>query len=403
MGSLVKEVFKHILESQIFIDREKLRPDYIPDELPHREEQLNRLAKILAPALIGARPSNVFIYGLTGTGKTAVCRYVLNQIKDELAKRNIGKELITAYINCRQENTNYRVLVNLCEAVDQRIPSTGLSASEVFQRFMKALERRGCLAFVVLDEVDALVKKSGDEILYRLTRINSELRRSKVSIVGITNDLNFMGYLDPRVKSSLGEEEMVFNPYTAPEIEDILRQRADMAFKKGVLSLEVIPLCAALAAKEHGDARRALDLLRIAGEIAERENSSMVGEGHVRTAHREMERDQTYEVLKAMPIHSKLVAFGIYFLEKKGSLTMTGEIYNAYRKLCGEVGIEPLTQRRVSDLINDLDMLGLINARVVSKGRYGRTKVVRISVSEKSLRDSLQEDPRLATLLSLKT
>ena len=135
---------------------------------------------------------------------------------------------------------------------------------------MKVLDGRATLMIVVLDEIDFLVKKHGDELLYRLTRANEELSSSKISVIGITNDLKFVDNLDPRVRSSLGEVELVFPPYNASQLEDILNDRARIAFRPGVIRSGVISLCAALAAREHGDARRALDLLRVAGEIAER-------------------------------------------------------------------------------------------------------------------------------------
>ena len=254
--------------------------------------------------------------------------------------------------------------------------------------------------FVVLDEVDSLVKKTGDKVLYDLTRVNNQFSKAKVSIIGITNDLKFTEYLDPRVRSSLGEEELVFPPYNAAELEDILKKRSEGAFHKGVLGDEVIKLCAALAAKEHGDARRALDLLRVASEVAERRGDTKVTEDHVRKAQREVEKDRVVEVIKTMPLHSRLLILSLHLLEReRGSGGITGEVYEVYTSVTKKFGVEALTQRRVSDLINELDMLGIANARVVSKGRYGRTKVVSLSISARNLRDAFQDDPRMMTYI----
>ncbi|RLF20565.1 MAG: cell division control protein Cdc6, partial [Thermoprotei archaeon] len=294
---------------------------------------------------------------------------------------------------------NYRVLFNLCNYLNERVPFTGLSTAELFRRFMRSLDRERILLFVVLDEVDFLVKVSGDDVLYKLTRINPELHNARVSIVGITNDLNFVEYLDPRVKSTLGEEELVFRPYTTSELTDILNERAKMAFYDGVLDESVVPLCATLAAREHGDARRALDMLRVAGEIAEREGASKVVEDHVRRAYKEIEKDRVVEVLKSMPLHTKLVVVAIYKLRRRKSEAITGEIYETYKGLCKRISVDELTQRRISDLINELDMLGIVNARVMSKGRYGRTKVVKLAISERALIEGLKSDPRVAWLL----
>ncbi len=393
------DILAKVLRAKIFVNREILRPDYVPNDLPHREEQIRKLGEVLAPSLQGARPSNIFVYGVPGTGKTAVTRYVLDKISRQ--GRGNGIDLRTAFINCKHDDTNYRILANLCDAVGgERIPFTGLSTSEVFRRFIRLIDTSSRSLFVVLDEVDALVNKAGDEVLYKITRINTELARSKVSIIGITNDLKFTEYLDPRVRSSLGEEELVFPPYNASELEDILRRRAESAFHRGTLGPEVIKLCAALAAKEHGDARRALDLLRVAGMLAERAGDPKVAEGHVRKAQKEVEKDRIVEVVRTMPLHSKIVILSLHLIGKRnGKGGTTGEVYELYSELSKTFRLEPLTQRRVSDLINELDMLGIANAKVVSKGRYGRTKVISLSISERNLRDAFQEEAQMAAYL----
>ncbi|MEM2881453.1 MAG: ORC1-type DNA replication protein [Candidatus Methanomethylicaceae archaeon] len=399
MRDSLDDLFRRVLSAKIFVNRDLLRPDYVPEDLPHREAQIFRLAETLAPALRGSRPSNVFIYGVPGTGKTAVTKYVLNKISQEGKKKGIALNI--AYINCKHDDTNYRVLADLCEAIDARVPFTGLSTSEVFRRFVKILDSTSSSMFVILDEVDSLVKKTGDKILYDLTRINNQLSRAKVSIVGITNDLKFTEYLDPRVRSSLGEEELVFPPYNALELEDILKRRADGAFMRGVIEPQVIKLCAALAAKEHGDARRALDLLRVAGELAERAGNDKVTEEHVRRAQKEVEKDRVVEVIRTMPLHSRILILSLYLLEKsKGRNCVTGELYELYSSVVKNFGLEPLTQRRISDLINELDMLGIATAKVVSKGRYGRTKVVNLCIPVTNLREALQEDPRMMAFMN---
>jgi len=388
MADELDNIFERFINSKIFKNREKLLPDYIPDKLPHRDEQIKRLATILAPALAGSRPSNVFIYGLTGTGKTAVSRYVLNRLT-----RKGGDSIIYIYINCRQNDTNYRVLAELARSIGIRIPFTGLATSEVKKRVLNGLERRGKIVIVVLDEIDHLVKKSGDDVLYFLTRINEQLKNSKLSVIGITNDLKFMEFLDARVKSSLGEEELVFPPYNNRELEDILRRRAEEAFHEGALEEGVIPLCAAIAARQNGDCRLALDLLLKAAEIAERQGESTVREEHVRLAQKEVEKNLAVDVIKTMPLHVKLVLAAVYMLTRENVKNLTtGLIYNKYVYLSRIMGIEPVTQRRVSDIINELDMLGVINARVVSLGRYGRTKIIKLSVSSKSIEEGLKED-----------
>ncbi len=393
----LEEVFNSALKSTIFINRDVLRPEYIPDELPHREEQISKLGAILAPALRGSKPSNIFIYGLTGTGKTAVTKYVLKRLYGKAIE--IGSNVVPCYINTRQEDTTYRVIVRLAECIGLKLPFTGISTAEAYRRFLSVLDSRDSIMITVLDEIDFLIKKHGDELLYRLSRSSDELSHSRISIIGITNDLKLVDDLDPRVRSSLGEIEIVFPPYNAIQLEDILKRRVKTALNPKAINDAVISLCASLAAREHGDARRALDLLRVAGEIAEREGAETISTQHVYIALREIERDRVGELISTMPLHSKLVLLAIYNLTRNSVKTTTGEVYIHYRTLCMKLGIESVTQRRVSDIISELDMVGIITARLISRGRYGKTRMISLAVPEDVILNALSGDSYIESLL----
>lgn len=394
----LEEVFSSALKSTIFINRDVLRPEYIPNELPHREEQVSKLGAILAPSLKGSKPNNIFIYGLTGTGKTAVTKYVLKRLYGKAIE--VGSDIVPCYINTRQEDTTYRVIIRLGECVGLKLPFTGISTAEAYRRFLKVLDSRGSIMITVLDEIDFLIKKQGDELLYRLSRSSDDLAYSKISIIGITNDLKLIEDLDPRVRSSLGEIEIVFPPYNAIQLEDILRRRAGIAFNPKAINDAVISLCASLAAREHGDARRALDLLRVAGEIAEREGAGEISTQHVYTALKEIEKDRVGELISTMPLHSKLVLLAIYNLTRSSARTTTGEVYIHYRTLCTKLGIENVTQRRVSDIISELDMVGIITARLISRGRYGKTRMIALAVPGDVVLNALRGDNYIESLLS---
>lgn len=396
----LNDIFTKFLQGKkLFADRQVLRPDFIPTNLPHRSTQLSRIAKIVGPVLTGTRGSNIFIYGKTGTGKTAVVKYVLNHLLG--VSNQIGAPVKFCYVNCRLTGTVYRVIIKLGESVGLKIPFTGLATSEVFDRFENALELDQVLLIVVLDEIDALIKDHGDNLIYELTRVNETLKNAKVSIIGISNDLLFKDLLDPRVLSSLGEEEVIFRPYTALELKDILLERAKIAFNENVVDIGVINLCSALAAAEHGDARRALDLLRVAGEIAERDNENKVLEVHVRYAQNKIEQDRVLLVLKTLPLHSKLVLCSIFLLHKAAVVNViTGDVYEVYSEICNDLNLESLTQRRVSGLINELDITGIVNARLVNFGRYGRTKKIRLGVSTSIIVSAFSDDSWIEQVLA---
>lgn len=396
MVSISRGLFADLLtQGGIFQSRDVLRPTYTPSNLPHREEQINGLASILVPALRGETPSNVLIYGKTGTGKTAVAKYVGKELEEAGTE---DRKCSVIYINCEVVDTQYRILAHLARHFDKEIPMTGWPTDQVYSEFRNALDEEKKVVVIMLDEVDKLVRK-GDDILYNLSRVNSDLIRSKVSIIGISNDLKFTEFLDPRVKSSLGEDEIIFPPYDAEQIKDILEQRASLSFSPGALQESVIPLCSAFAAQEHGDARKALDLLRISGELAERSRSVVVSEEHVRAARDKIEQDRVEEVVKTLPTQSKLVLYSIVLLEEQGVRNITtSAVYNMYKQLCPLVETDYLTHRRITDLIAELDMLGILHTVVISKGRYGRTKEITLSVYSGKLKATLQQDYRLKVL-----
>lgn len=384
----------------MFRDRNLLRHDYMPANLPHREEQIKRLGSVLAPALSKERVSNLFAYGKTGTGKTIVAKFVLERLQKKA--RDHGRAVDTSYVNCRIAGTNYRVIADLCRALGQEVPFTGLAVGELIDRLRDGLQSRGSAFLVVLDEIDALVKRSEDDsILYELTRINERLEGGWIGVIGISNDLHFKDFLDPRVLSSLGEEELVFKPYSSEELYDILRVRAEQAFQVGVLDDGALRLCAALAAGEHGDARRALDLLRVSGEIGERNRENRIVESHVRMAQQKVEHDRVTEVLSSLPLHSRILLISVSHLESaRKESSVTGDVYEVYRELCAAAAVEPLTQRRVSGLLNELDIMGIVNARVVSFGRYGRTKKIRLGVEPRVIGSAFGSDELVKGLLS---
>jgi len=257
---------KSFLEQEsLFKNKKVFQSNFIPPELLHRDDQQEQIAGILAPGLKGQKPSNLFIYGKTGTGKTLTIKYVTQKLRELAEQRGIALKII--YLNCKLKkvaDTEYRLIAQLAKEFGKELPSTGLPTDEVYNIFYSVIDKKPQIIIIILDEFDQLISKTGDEILYNLTRINSELQHTQISLVGISNDIRLVDYLDQRVKSSLSEEELVFSPYNALQIKAILHQRTEEAFNPGVIEQGVIEKCAALAAKEHGDARRALELLRLA-------------------------------------------------------------------------------------------------------------------------------------------
>jgi archaeal cell division control protein 6 len=387
--SSASSIFEDFLKKDpVFVNKQVLQSNYTPHNIPHREDQINQIAQIIAPALRSNKPSNLFVYGKTGTGKTLSIIHTTQKLLEIAKQKEVSVKVI--YINCKLKkvaDTEYRLVAQIIREYGENVPATGLPTDEVYKIFYNLLEKKNQLLILILDEIDQLVRKVGDEILYNFTRINSELKHAQVSLIGISNDITFADHLDPRVKSSLSEEELIFPPYNAFQIQDILRHRANQAFKPESIQPGVLEKCAAYAAREHGDARRALELLRVAGEITERKGLNAVDMKHIDEAEEKIEKDRVLDIVLAQPKQFQCTLYAILTVHDNNPETSkkeisTGEVYTFYKQLCEKVGLRPLTQRRVSDVIGELDMLGLINAKVTSKGRYGRTRDIMLSLQD---------------------
>ena len=383
----------------IIKNRDILHFTYIPNIILHRKNEQELVTQSLLPILKQSRPSNLLVYGKPGTGKTLVVKKVLSKIQERVEKSNFPIKLI--YSNSKNETTLYGLLVSLGRQLDLKqdeLPSTGLAISEVFKRLLNKIDEGKLNAIFVIDEIDylaQLVAKTGKDILYQLTRANEQLQQGSLTMVGISNDLPFKEKLDPRVISSLGEEEIVFTNYNVEQIKKILEDRINESFIENSVEEPALNLCAALAGGEHGDARRAIDLLRVSGELAERQQSDKVTIEHVREASLKIEENKEEASLKSYPLHEKLVIIAIM----KANGSSTGEIYSSYRNLCKALGKDELTQRRVTQMLSEIELSGIISGRLVHQGIHGRTKKYKLTISSEMIKKSFKDDLSLQDIV----
>lgn len=383
----------------IIQNRDILHFTYIPDTIQHRTAEQEQVTQSLLPILKHSRPSNLLVYGKPGTGKTLVIKKIISKIQDRVEKSKFPIRLI--YSNSKEETTLYGLLVSFGRQLglsDKELPSTGLAISEVFKRILRNIEEFKINVIFVIDEIDylaELVSKTGKDILYQLTRANERLELGSLTLVGISNDLTFKEKLDPRVISSLGEEEIVFTNYNVEQLKKILEERIKIAFIPNSVEEPALNLCAALAGGEHGDARRAIDLIRVAGEIAERQQSDKVTKEHVREASQKIEENKEETSLKSFPLHEKLVILAIM----KATGSSTGEIYSSYKALCKIVGRDALTQRRITQMLSEIELSGIISGRLVHQGIHGRTKKFKLTISSDMIKKTFKDDLTLQDII----
>ena len=376
----------------LILNREILHFTYIPEVILHRDSEQEKVTQSLIPILKKSRPSNLLVYGKPGTGKTLVVRKVLSKIQNRVEKTQFPIKLV--YTNSKDETTLYGLLVSFGRQLgldEQDLPATGLAISEVFKRLLKTINQGKLNIVFVIDEIDYLaylVSKTGKDILYQLTRANGRLTEGSLTLVGISNDLTFKERLDPRVISSLGEEEIVFTSYSVEQIRKILENRIQKAFIKNAVEEPALNLCAAMAGREHGDARRALDLMRVAGELAEREQSETVNENHIRGASQKIEENKEVAALQSYPLHEKLLIIAVM----KTSGLSTGEIYTTYKNLCKVVGQRELSTRRVTQMLSDVELSGIISGRIIHQGIHGRTKKFKLEISPLIIKETFKDE-----------
>lgn len=399
LSNTLDDIFKRAIEGpKIFKNKSILFHDYIPERLPFRDNEIKKIAHLLTNLIKGYRSSNLFIYGKPGTGKTAVVKYVTKKFLSVV--KNYSKKINYTYVNCRLAGTEYRIITNMASDINLTLPFTGLSTEEALSRFIKKVISDEIPLLVILDEIDSLITRYGDTLLYTLTRFTNEEVNIPYIIIGISNNLTFKEYMDPRVLSSLSEDEVIFKPYKSDELEVIIEERVPLAFYPDVIEKEAIKLAAALSGAEHGDARKALDLIRVAGEIAEVNGNNKVLTFHVQKAYSNIDKERIVDAISSLPLHSRIILASLLYMTQNGfSNIKSSLLYNKYSELSKIVVGSPLSYRRFLGLLTELNILGLINKRLENYGRRGgRVSIVKFSVPIDLIKKAIKDDPFISNL-----
>ncbi|CAC11775.1 probable DNA polymerase II (DP2), subunit 1 [Thermoplasma acidophilum] len=375
-----------------------LEENYVPDSFPHRENQINEMVTILSSIMRGSRPSNIIVYGKTGTGKTSTTKYVTKMLVE--AASNVS----VVYVNCEIYDSPYSILVAIANSAgEEKIPELGWPIDRIYRETVERVEKTGKFFIIILDEMDRLIKKNGGDSLYVLLKLMTDVDSVRVSMIGITNDTTVLENIDARIKSRLNQESIVFPPYNASEIRDIISSRLDKVLGPGVVDDTAINLCAAIGAQEHGDARKAIDLMRIAIEIAIRENRNKITENEIYEARERYEMNVLREAISTLPLHSKIVLLSaVVTQEIEPNSVITGEIYENYRRICDDLGFSPLSPRRISDLLTELADYGLLVMDDRNMGKYGRTRSFSVVHQAETIKKYLLEDENLSMFKSSK-
>ncbi|WP_042663431.1 MULTISPECIES: Cdc6/Cdc18 family protein [Haloferax] len=388
----------------IFTRKELLKVGHVPESarIVGRDTEIKDIAAELRPIVQNDPPNNVMIYGKTGTGKSLVARHVTERARR--AAESNGVSVGTVYVDCAQHNTQTRVArtvtreLNKTDKTDFDVPRAGIGSGEYYDYLWEILNLAYDAVVIILDEVDRL---NDDDILMQLSRARESGKADcHLGVIAVSNKIEYRDQLNERVKSSLREEEFVFQPYDANQLRGIMKHRRD-AFHDDVLSDDVIPLTAALAAQEHGDARKAIEILRHAGELAERENADQVVAEHVRDAQEWAEVDRFEELLRGSTTQVKFILYSLALLTEESSNEdefSTSRIYKRYQNTAETVDAKVLSEHRVYELLKEQAFLGVVESTRTGGGRgegsYLEHRLVQDTgiVLKSVLRDSRLED-----------
>lgn len=386
----MKYISDELSGPSVFKDINKLDFDYVPDELPHRDEHLRKLARIFGQILKSNVSENVLIKGSVGTGKTAISKKFCDDFNQYA--QQFGKAIETVRVNCHQRNTDSSVLLKLVTYFQPSFPDRGFSVDEMLDSVRKHLNKRKCHLIVVLDEVDVLIKKSGSNLIYLLTRFNEEDSTTDftVSLI-LISQLNVLDMLDPSALSTFKRTNIVeCNKYSAKELVDIINQRIQLAFSKNVIDIEAIDLIADISSRE-GDARLAIELLWNAGLAANDKKDKKVTPEHVRLAKSSITTIDSK--LGDLNLHEKMILMMVAReLKKGGAYTTTGDVEKLYRVVCEEYNQKPRGHTQFWNYIKNLDAYGFIIAKKSGEGIIGNTTVISLpDIPAKELEESLMK------------
>lgn len=346
-----------IPESQIFKNEKVLSTEFLPEVLPHRENQIEILAGNLMPAAQGRKPQNTFIYGSPGIGKTASVRHVFKQFEEYSGVK-------TFYINCWDYKTIHSIFSKLAVGMGAFVARKGMSKDEVLEKFVEVCKKNRKGLIICLDEADQLKDKNS---LYDLFRINQYIA-TPVGLIFISNFANLFLDLEPRVKSSADVDELEFKPYSLEEMKNILTARSREAFHAGVVEDGVVFLCANHAIVNGGDVRIGLECLMKAGRLAEKENSQKMKVEHVKSVLPTIGKVKPKILEQKINEKEKII---LKIVEEKKNL-QSGELYKEYLRVSGD----KITERGFRDILNHLIEIKLLHARYRKWGLRGRTRIV---------------------------
>jgi len=392
--SIIEE---ELTRTSIFKDESRLSLDYVPRQLPHRNEEIKTLTGFFRSIIDnpGKTSPRAIIRGSIGTGKTVLSKRFGEDFEKYATKQGLNFKYI--HVNCREEGSFFNILKNIIiKYYEAAFPHRGYSSQELLNNFIKILDRSKSYALIALDELEALIRKEGADPLFSLTRVNenrSPNQPQRLSLICIFRDPEYKQVyhlLDKSTLGTLGYNILILEKYTAQELRDILDQRVQEAFKENAVLSETVELIADLAGK-YGDARFSIELLHLAGKICDAEHLTKVTPEHARNAQMQAHPSLRIEDLLLLRLHERLMLLATArYLKNSGSAyTIFGEIEKEYDVVCEEYGEKPRAHTQLWKYMKSLSVTGIISTKISGKGQRGQTTLIGLYVSGDKLEREL--------------
>ena len=340
-------------ERGLIASEEVLLPDYMPDDIRHRERELQAIADSIKPLLSRRTPANLFIHGMSGTGKTTCVKHIMRQLAEH------SSAVLPVYVNCWANQTQMAVYNRIVEEMRLPLPRRGLAADEIFDRILQFSKNYKKPILLVLDEMDGL---RHDQLLYMVSRSNEQ--RLTFGIIGLSNNKALLSRLDARVRSSLRFSEMEFVKYSEEQLAFILRTRAERALSPGSFDARLLSKIA--RSVEDGSARVAIERLWKAAKRAEKAGRPKIMLQDLEDA---LSEEPKFKLPELQLSTEELLLVEILKAGEMGS----SDLYDRFREKI------PKTKRQIRNYLESLEKKGLIESRELAvegmlKPRFFRLK-----------------------------
>lgn len=378
--TMYEDIFEEEMSKEtVFKDQSKLSPDYVPEELVHREEEFRELTQLFKPVLENQASQRVLISGSVGVGKTALASRFGQELESAAEKRNLN--LTYTHVNCRKQGTPQMILRKIANNFPISVPRRGFAPQETMSHVMEHLQKKDAYLTITLDELDYFVKQNGPDLLYSLSRAAEELEApNRLSIIATSFSPDFLKSLDEATRSTFMHNMIKMDKYNTNQLTDILKQRIKTAFKPDTVKKDTTQLISKIAARR-GDARFALELLWYAGRIASQGEVDKVSPNHARRAKAEIHPEIRKDVLTDLSKHEILFLLALSRRLKISdeAFALTGEVKEAYEVVCEEHGEEPRKHVQFWSYIKKLEDLGIVDAETSRGGHRGKSQKISIS------------------------